>query len=182
MMDKASTFDVFVYGTLKRGERNFERYCSGYIAVRSAHICGTLLLRHTGTPIIQYPEASILYRGTADLMGDLEVQRTQGAVLLESTEGAPAKRDSMIEGELFTFAAEEDRVAKLDYLEEFQADAPSLYDRILAPVYPSADCPEVPVSPVAAWVYIVPQNPIAPDPYRPCPNPTAWHGHEIFGE
>ena len=64
---------MFVYGTLKRGERNHERYCSGALRVEGGAVRGELYdLPLFGYPELVVPERArrLLGRATGPLRGD----------------------------------------------------------------------------------------------------------------
>ena len=50
---------MFFYGTLKRGERNHERFCAGAIRVEEGTLRGDLYDVHLGYPALVVPEGSI---------------------------------------------------------------------------------------------------------------------------
>jgi len=157
---------VFVYGTLKRGWWNHEPYMKGYVAVEPCTIVGRVHLRHTRTPILDIPRANVLAIGTADAAADLETQTRIAASLVD---GAPLVRAGGewfdVKGELYTFSDAPTRVPHLDGLEEYVPGAPSLYDRVLAPV--GRDNGRV------AWVYVIPARHTAAD-YQVAKNPADW--------
>lgn len=57
---------IFVYGTLKRGMWNHERFCAGARSIREAVVRERLYEMDCGLPVLQVPEADILAHGTAD--------------------------------------------------------------------------------------------------------------------
>ena len=66
---------MFVYGTLKRGERNHERYCSGALRVEEGAVRGELY----DLPLFGYPELIVREEfvrafGTDDPARDAELQ------------------------------------------------------------------------------------------------------------
>ena len=58
-----SLFDVFVYGTLKKGCDNHERFCQGYDTWEPALVQGRLYDIGLGFPMMEVPEESILGYG-----------------------------------------------------------------------------------------------------------------------
>ncbi len=56
--EKPVLLDVFVYGTLKRGQRNHERFCRGVLAVSESSVslvhARVLLSRRLGPPQPEY--------------------------------------------------------------------------------------------------------------------------------
>ena len=64
---------MFFYGTLKRGERNHDRYCGGALRVEEGAVRGELYeLPFFGYPALVVPEESIRALGTGDFAGDVE--------------------------------------------------------------------------------------------------------------
>jgi gamma-glutamylcyclotransferase (GGCT)/AIG2-like uncharacterized protein YtfP len=55
---------LLVYGTLKRGFWNHDRFCRGVLAVEDAIVRGRLFETPSGNPILQVPEEDILAHGT----------------------------------------------------------------------------------------------------------------------
>jgi gamma-glutamylcyclotransferase (GGCT)/AIG2-like uncharacterized protein YtfP len=120
--------DVFVYGTLKRGERNHDRFCSGVLRVSDATIRGRLYDLPFGFPGLVVPEEHILAVGTTDYLADAE---KQGA----SVPTAASIGEDTVCGELFTFDDALDRLPALDGLEGFQPGETRLYRRVLIPAH-----------------------------------------------
>jgi gamma-glutamylcyclotransferase (GGCT)/AIG2-like uncharacterized protein YtfP len=136
---------MFVYGTLKRGGRNHERYCGGALRVEEAWVRGELY----DLPLFHFPalvvsEASIHAFGTANYAGDAEKQRNLSRERLAPLEGP------RVFGEVFYFDDPASRLAAIDGLEGFDpADASSHYRRVLLPAQ-KADG-----STLLAWAYVV---------------------------
>lgn len=133
--------DIFVYGTLKRGERNHDRFCRGVLRVREATVRGQLYDLPFGFPALVVPEESILATGTADYLADAKRQRS-------AVPNPDQIRESVVHGELLTFGDPLNRLPSLDGLEGFHPGEKTLYRRILIPV--QADGETLP-----AWAYAV---------------------------
>ena len=58
---------LFVYGTLKRGYWNHERFWRGVLSVEEAVVRGLLYELPSGIPVLEVPEADVLAHGTADV-------------------------------------------------------------------------------------------------------------------
>ena len=135
---------MFFYGTLKRDERNHERYCSGFLHVEEATVRGDLYDVLVGYPALVVPEESILALGTDSPTRDAEEQRRLGHEPVRSLEGP------RVFGEVFAFDDPESRLPTLDHLEGFDpADASSHYRRVLLSVETNAG------SRLLAWTYAV---------------------------
>ncbi len=57
---------LFVYGTLKRGYWNHQRFCTQARSIEPAVVWGRLYHLNAGFPALEVPEGLILARGTAD--------------------------------------------------------------------------------------------------------------------
>ena len=62
---------LFVYGTLKRGCWNHERFCRGVLSVEEAVVRGRLYELPSGIPVLEVPEADVLAHGTANPLADV---------------------------------------------------------------------------------------------------------------
>jgi gamma-glutamylcyclotransferase (GGCT)/AIG2-like uncharacterized protein YtfP len=126
-----SPLRIFVYGSLKRGCRNHQRYCSGFREVYQAAVLGRLYLQPSGYPMLVIPPEHILAMGTRDAEHNLaeQVRHTEATDI----SGPPPEGDwEWISGEIFSFADTAERFAQLDYLEDFRPGERCLYDRVLA--------------------------------------------------
>ena len=121
-------FDVFVYGTLKRGQRNYERFCQGALAVREATVRGQLYDLPYGFPALVVPEDAVVATGTKDYPSDAEAQNHEQAGAQEVS-----SLWNLVHGELFTFDDPEKRLPDLDALEGFRPDEKGFYRRVLVP-------------------------------------------------
>lgn len=143
-MGDVSPLLMFFYGTLKRGQRNHDRYCSGALQVEEATVRGELYDLPFGYPALVVPEESIHAVGTGDPTNDVEEQYRLGH------EQAPSLEGPRVVGELFAFDDPESRLPPLDRLEGFDpADASSPYRRVLLPVETDGG------SVILAWAYAV---------------------------
>jgi gamma-glutamylcyclotransferase (GGCT)/AIG2-like uncharacterized protein YtfP len=135
---------MFVYGTLKRGERN-HGYCGGARRVEEGAVRGELYdLPRFGYPELIVPEESVRALGTDDYAGDAELQERLSSGDLSASEG------SLVYGEIFQFNDPASRLRAIDRLEGFDpADASSRYRRVLLPVEGEED------RTLLAWAYVV---------------------------
>ena len=150
---------MFAYGTLKRGERNHERYCSGALRVEEGAVRGELYdLPIFGYPELIVPEDSVRAFGTDDHAGDAELQ--ERLVLRR----APALDGPRVFGDILFFDDPESRLPAIDRLEGFDsAVASSHYRRVLLPVEPDEG------GALLAWAYVVrePSGTYLPDGWWP---------------
>ena len=138
---------MFFYGTLKRGERNCERYCRGALRVEEAVVRGELYDTHLDYPALVVPRESVHALGTGSPMRDAEEQRQLGYEPVSPVEGPH------VFGELFAFDDPGSRLPALDRLEGFDpTDASSHYRRVLIPVEPNEG------SGLLAWAYVVEES------------------------
>ena len=135
---------MFFYGTLKRGERNHERFCGGALSVEEGAVRGDVYDLPFGYPALVVPGESIHAFGTGDPTKDAEDQRRLGRGPVPLLEGP------RVFGEIFAFDDPESRLPALDRLEGFdRADASSHYRRVLLPVEANDG------SALLAWAYVV---------------------------
>ena len=145
---------LFVYGTLKRGFWNHDRFCRGVLTVEDAVIRGRLFETPSGIPVLMVPEEDILAVGTINPRADVATQARVAARmsnpkptpdrLLKNATGSPW---ASVYGEILTFDDPETRLPAIDRPEGFHPGGPCLYRRVLVPVQVNgADLP--------AWLYV----------------------------
>jgi gamma-glutamylcyclotransferase (GGCT)/AIG2-like uncharacterized protein YtfP len=144
-LEKPVLLNVFVYGTLKRGQRNHERFCREALAVREATVRGWLYNLPFGFPALVVPKEDVWATGTADYRADVEAQNHART----GTPGTSPNRD-VVHGELMSFDDPEERLPALDDLEDFRPSEKSFYGRVLVPATVAETSAIVP-----AWVYVV---------------------------
>ena len=146
---------MFVYGTLKRGERNHERFCTGALRVEEGAVRGEVYdLPLFDYPELIVPEESVRAFGTDDYAGDAELQDRLACERSLPVEGP------LVFGEIFYFDDPGFRLPAIDRLEGFDpADASSQYRRVLLRV--EAEQGRV----LLAWAYAVrePSGTFLPD-------------------
>ncbi len=141
---KPIRLNIFVYGTLKRGQRNHERFCRGLVSAQEATVRGQLYELPYGFPALIVPKADVFATGTTDYLADGETGR---GIEIEPSEKSLGPT---VHGELFTFDDPEEYLPALDELEGFHPGEKSLYDRVLIPV----TLPKTGVT-IPAWAYVV---------------------------
>jgi gamma-glutamylcyclotransferase (GGCT)/AIG2-like uncharacterized protein YtfP len=128
-------FGLFVYGTLKRGLSNHERFCRGVLDIREAFVQGELYEMPSGIPVLHVPDEAVLARGTADPLHDAAVQARISARAASSPDppaGDGRENDPpLVYGELMTFSDPLSRLPAIDRLEGFTPGSRSLYQRVL---------------------------------------------------
>ncbi|HEB77224.1 MAG TPA: gamma-glutamylcyclotransferase [Methylothermaceae bacterium] len=138
---------IFVYGTLKRGYWNHDRFCRGAISIEQATVWGRLYHLPAGFPALEIPESSILAHGTADPLTDaLTQQRITAETITTIDMSRPSGDWDRIHGEIITFAAPDRVLPPIDRLEGFRPDGRSMYRRVLVPAWNQAVV-------CLAWVY-----------------------------
>jgi len=80
---------LFVYGTLKRGCWNHDRFCRGVLDVQEAVVRGRLYEMPSGTPVLEVPEADVLAHGTGDPLVDVATQARSAGHLASYLEPMP---------------------------------------------------------------------------------------------
>lgn len=138
-----SNLALAVYGSLKRGFWNYERFCRGAVSIEVVSIPGKLYALPSGIPVLQVPEKLILAHGTSDLIADIE---TQNRFELD-TYMCPDDTGDYVHGQLMCFNDPETRLSSIDRLEGFNPEGPSQYQRVLIYVYSGAEA-------IAAWCYV----------------------------
>ena len=136
---------MFVYGTLKRGERNHKRYCSGALRVEKGAVRGELYdLPHVGYPELIVAEESVRAFGTDDPARDAEVQG-------RLAQGDPSTLEGpLVYGDILYFHDAKNHLPAIDRLEGYgPAYASSHYRRVLLPVEPEEG------RALLAWAYVV---------------------------
>jgi len=142
---------LFVYGTLKRGFPNHDRFCRNAIAIQPATVWGRLYDLGAYTAL-EVPETSILAHGTADPSADAATQARLNAHMPQHAATTPPLGDwDRIHGELITLPDPAQNLPPIDYLEGFHPGRPSLYQRVLIslPSLLTYGC---------AWIYSVRNN------------------------
>jgi len=145
---------LFVYGTLKRGFWNHDRFCRGVLDILEADVRGRLYEMHSGIPVLQVPDGDVLAHGTSDASADMATQARFSEQLASYPE--PAQQSATagdwghVYGELLTFDDPENHLPAIDRLEGFHPGGSSLYKRVLVPV-----CIEYSMA-LPAWVYVGP--------------------------
>lgn len=138
---------LFVYGTLKKGFSNHDRYCRNAIAIQPATVWGRLY--DLGAyPTLEVPETSILAHGTADPRADAATQARLNAHMPQHAANTSPLGDwDRIHGECITLPNPEQNLPPIDYLEGFRPGKDSLYRRVLVPV-------QTPGGIIPIWLYI----------------------------
>jgi gamma-glutamylcyclotransferase (GGCT)/AIG2-like uncharacterized protein YtfP len=129
---------IFVYGTLKRGFWNHDRFCRGVLDIREAEVRGRLYEMHSGIPVLQVPDEDVLAHGTSDVWADVATQARLSEQLasypVPALQSATAGDWGRVYGELLTFDDPENRLPAIDRLEGVRPGGASLYTRVLVPV------------------------------------------------
>ena len=141
---------LFVYGTLKRGYWNHERFCQGVLSVEEASVIGRLYEFPSGIPILEVPPEHILAHGTSDPLADVATQERFSQHLAQHPhlipEDPPTGDWARVSGELLTFDDPEIRLPAIDRLEGFTCQVSCSYYRYLIPI-------AVRYTSEPAWIY-----------------------------
>ena len=121
---------IFVYGTLKRGYWNQQRFCAQARSIEPAVVWGRLYHLHAGFPALEVPEGLILARGTDDPLADARRQEDIGTPRF----GRPTGDWDLIHGELVTFTDPQRDLPPIDRLEAFDPNGRCVYTRALVAV------------------------------------------------
>jgi gamma-glutamylcyclotransferase (GGCT)/AIG2-like uncharacterized protein YtfP len=154
---------LFVYGTLKRGERNHLRYADGFQRAEAGEVSGRLYDLPAGYPILTIPPESILALGTSSPEEDARTQAAwaerlrdaRAAPLAIPLTGLPAADHwPRVSGDLFSYDDPRARIPDMDRLEDFNPGGRSLYLRVLVRAIHPAGIP--------VWVYVAPEGELPP--------------------
>jgi gamma-glutamylcyclotransferase (GGCT)/AIG2-like uncharacterized protein YtfP len=118
---------LFVYGTLKRGYWNHQRFCAQARSIEPAVVWGRLYHLHAGFPALEVPEGLILARGSADPLADARRQQEIDTLRF----GRPTGDRDPIHGELVTFTDPQRDLPPMDRLEGFRPGGHSMYQRVM---------------------------------------------------
>ena len=145
---------LFVYGTLKRGFWNHDRFCRGVLTVEDAVVCGCLFETSSGIPVLMVPEEDILAVGTINPRADVATQAHVTARMSNpkpNPDRLPRKGTGApwgpVYGELLAFDDPETRLPAIDRLEGFHPSGPCLYRRVLVSA-------QVHGTVLPAWLYV----------------------------
>jgi len=146
---------LFVYGTLKRGFWNHDRFCRGVLAVEDATVRGRLFETSSGIPVLLVPGEDILAVGTTNPLADVATQAHVPA-RMSNPEPTPDRLPKKgtgapwgpVYGELLIFDDPENRLPAIDRLEGFHPGGPCLYHRVLVPVRINGTV-------LPTWLYVV---------------------------
>ena len=143
------TITLFVYGTLKRGYWNHDRFCHNAIDIQPATTLGRLYELPAGYPALEVPESAILAHGTADPLADAATQARLTAHVPQHAANRPPSGDwDLVHGELITFPDPLHDLPLIDSLEGFRPREYSMYQRVL--VTASAKC-----CAILAWLFVM---------------------------
>ena len=142
---------LFVYGTLKRGQRNHDRYCQGAVDIQEAQVRGRLY-EGPDFPVLEVPDEDILAIGTSNPLADVSTQQhflTELRSIKGPREGINTSEDwDIVYGELLTFDDPSVRLVDLDYLEGYSPGGISFFKRVLSPILLNETLE-------LAWVYTI---------------------------
>lgn len=137
---------IFVYGTLKQGYWNHDRFCRTALCIEEAVVWGCLYELPSRIPVLQVPDSSIITAGTSDSMADAATQERFSDMTFDA--GGYEASLQMIQGELVCFPDPQVSLPPIDRLEGFHPGQSCMYRRVLVPVTTSGSV----VQP--AWCYI----------------------------
>lgn len=130
----ANGFLLFVYGTLKRGQRAHLPLCAAARFIGDASVRGELRLHRDGYPVLVVPDADILATASDDPFADATVGDSPPAQGGVSGTIAPG-RWRRVRGEVLAFPAPYSAISAIDAYEGTKDGAgPSPYRRVLLPL------------------------------------------------
>ena len=151
LQDSSGLSKLFVYGTLKRGYQNYEKFCQGVLSVESGAVPGRLYELTTGIPMLLIPPENILASGSDDPLADVALQNRYSdrtPFITAELQADDTERWNWVQGEILSFNDPAIRLPAIDALEGFKQDGPSHYQRVLAPVRAGSG------KNIIVWLYI----------------------------
>lgn len=133
---------LFVYGTLRRGYQNHQRFCSQTLSIEPAVVWGRLYHLQAGFPALEVSEASILAWGTDNPLADAHRQQEMDRPIFVR----PSGDWDLINGEIITFSNPQTDIPPIDQLEGFGPNRQSMYQRVMV----AARCCN---ASTAVWIY-----------------------------
>lgn len=137
---------IFVYGTLRAGRINHDKFCRSALYIEDAAVRGRLYELPSRIPVLQVPDSSIIAVGTSDPLADVTTQER-----FNENPSADTSCDEtcwrVIQGELITFPDPRLSLPPIDGLEGFHHGLPSMYRRVLVPIMRDDGW-------TAAWCYV----------------------------
>ncbi|MDR3152786.1 MAG: gamma-glutamylcyclotransferase [Deltaproteobacteria bacterium] len=144
---------LFVYGTLKLGFWNHDRYCKGVVLIEEAEVLGRLFALAGGEPLLDVPPSLVLAEGTLDPRGDALLQREEARNISEDDLADPEGPLHMpeygwgaVKGEILHFNDPLLRLPSMDRLEGYCPGVRGAYRRLL---YPARSAGRV----LPVWLY-----------------------------
>lgn len=129
-----NAFFLFVYGTLKRGQRAHLPLCAAASFVGNASVRGKLHLHRAGYPVLVVPDDDVLAEATSDPAADAALHDAPPARGVVSTVNPPGEW-RWIRGEVLSFSIPYSTIAAIDVYEGTKESAePSTYRRVLLPL------------------------------------------------
>ena len=99
--------NLFVYGSLKRSEQNFARYCSGFTHAHDASVVGRLYRQADGYPMLVVPQTHLI--GTSDRAADVALLQDHHREHPCQAPALPQGDWQWISGDLFQYQGESSR-------------------------------------------------------------------------
>lgn len=144
----STPFNLFAYGTLKRGFGNHKRFCRGAVQVTSARVWGRLYLLKASYPALEVPGECILAYATGRAHEDSQACAEANADAQRGMAMTEAAGDwGWVHGEILCLTPSDSLIAALDDLEGFVPGKGGLYSRVLTYAHTNAAL-------VAAWMYV----------------------------
>jgi gamma-glutamylcyclotransferase (GGCT)/AIG2-like uncharacterized protein YtfP len=143
---------IFVYGTLKRGQANHDRFCRGAVGIEAAVTRGRLFHLAAGYPALAVEPEMVLAEATGDPAADLTLQREWEERLSGGSRGSGSVAQggaAEVRGEWMVFPDAAERLPSLDRFEGFRPGRRCLYRRVLVRCWVGSDRILRP-----AWTYV----------------------------
>ncbi|MFV0347502.1 MAG: gamma-glutamylcyclotransferase [Halodesulfovibrio sp.] len=148
----ACPFRLFVYGSLKLGGEYHDRFCRDAVAIAPGLVQGRIFERPEGYPTLFVPPGIILAYGTCDRETDAtRCDDTVPPHLSPQSYLKPRPPWGHVFGQLMIFHRALPYMERLDVLEDFFPGKPSMYERVLVPVWSLGQL-------LPSWTYVSPHS------------------------
>jgi gamma-glutamylcyclotransferase (GGCT)/AIG2-like uncharacterized protein YtfP len=142
-----SVANLFVYGTLKKGFPNHERFFPRCVGLEAASMAGNLFASTPFFPVMEIPPENVLMVGSLDVLADLRAASLSRPGARKPKGPRERARYGRVLGEVIAVEEPVSVIKSLDILEGFEPGGRSLYKRVLT-------LAETESGTVVAWAYV----------------------------
>ncbi len=148
-------FRLFAYGTLKQNGGHYASLCREARLLGPGLVRGRVVERPEGYPVLFVPPDTILAFAT-DAAGAASCSDTTAQASVPDPDTflqppSPPSPWTLVRGDILLFDSETPHLARLDAFEDFFINRPSMYERVLLPVWSQGTL-------LPCWTYISPHS------------------------